>query len=60
MLFALQIRQQVMKELEDNFPNDMNSFRRHEFIAENFEAYLYATFSEVEKVANMISNFRKG
>jgi hypothetical protein len=60
LLFALQMRQLVIKDLEAAYPESMSGIRRQQFLTENFEGFLAAALDEVDDVARMIKNIREG
>lgn len=60
MLFALQIRQATIKEMEEAMPESMSGLRRKQFMEDNFDGYMLDILEHVQRVARTIQSHNEG
>jgi len=60
MLFALKMREHVISQLNQEFPEQMTGLKKEQFINDNFEGYLMDALVQVERTAYLIkdANYR--
>ncbi len=60
LLFAMKLREIAMERVNDLYPEMMNGPSQEQFVDENFEQFLREALYEVDTVARMAQEIRKG
>ena len=60
MLFALKMREHVISQLHQEYPEQMTGLQKEQFINDHFEGYLMDALVQVERTAYLIkdANYR--